>query len=108
MLRHVNSHAIVNAAFKAEVDQNGKVLSQPTIVFGGIQKYACRAPQTEQMMVGRNWTDKNLLPQLLTSLQRELVPTITPDGGKVAYRASLILTLFYKVYFLPFYYFLRN
>jgi hypothetical protein len=34
----------------------------------------------------------------LALLQTSLVPTIDPTEGRVAYRSSLILTLFYKFY----------
>lgn len=98
MLRHVNSHAIVNAAFNVQFDSQYKVTSQPMLVYGGVQLYACRANAVEQLLVGRSLTDPSTLSAALTSLQQTLVPTVTPAGGNVAYRSSLILTFFYKYY----------
>ena len=43
MLRHQNSHAIVNAAFSALIDPSSNiVLEQPVIVYGGVLATAMR------------------------------------------------------------------
>jgi xanthine dehydrogenase iron-sulfur cluster and FAD-binding subunit A len=34
-LRHENSHALVNAAFRIQLDQSYKVITQPRVVYGG-------------------------------------------------------------------------
>lgn len=98
MVRHVNSHAIVNAGFRVELDSSYRVTKLPTLAYGGVQKYPCRAEKVEEFLVGRSWSDPATLKYALALLQTSLVPTIDPTEGRVAYRSSLILTLFYKFY----------
>lgn len=45
MTRHVNSHAIINAAFSVLVDSNMRVVEQPLIAYGGIQVLPFEFPQ---------------------------------------------------------------
>eukprot|EP00005_Dracoamoeba_jomungandri_P003978 CAMPEP_0174259192 /NCGR_PEP_ID=MMETSP0439-20130205/8049_1 /TAXON_ID=0 /ORGANISM="Stereomyxa ramosa, Strain Chinc5" /LENGTH=1426 /DNA_ID=CAMNT_0015342987 /DNA_START=78 /DNA_END=4358 /DNA_ORIENTATION=+ len=98
MIRHVNSHAIVNAGFRVSLDSNYKVTEQPTLVYGGIQKYAVRATETEKSLVGKSWTDPDTLKDALDSLQSNLVPTVDTSSREVEYRKSCILTFFYQFY----------
>jgi len=43
--------------FRIELDSSFRVTKQPTLVYGGVQKYPCRAIETERILVGRVWTD---------------------------------------------------
>jgi xanthine dehydrogenase iron-sulfur cluster and FAD-binding subunit A len=54
-----------------ELDSNLRVTKQPTLAYGGVQKYPCRAEDVEKFLVGRSWTDPGTLkctPSLLTLL----------------------------------------
>lgn len=112
MLRHVNSHAIVNAGthqparsdrantsqyclantkitffipweqkgFRIELDSSFRVTKQPTLAYGGAQKYPCRATKTEQMLVGRVWTDPTTLRGKSLSGWQFLLFLLTPPN----------------------------
>jgi xanthine dehydrogenase/oxidase len=96
-LRHQNSHALVNAGFRAVVNPSTNVIStQPTFVFGGIFPRAARVPKTETYLVGKTLTSQSTLQAVLSVLQQEATPD--PGPGRVAYRNSLATALFYKFY----------
>jgi xanthine dehydrogenase iron-sulfur cluster and FAD-binding subunit A len=69
-LRHENSHALVNAAFRIEVDANYKVVSQPTLVFGGVLEKAARASQTEKALLNQVITDDSTFKNALSVLAK--------------------------------------
>lgn len=96
-LRRVNSHAIVNAAFKVQVDhETGLILPGPVIVYGGIRQYPQRAQKTENELVGKSYMDQLVFKNCLFKLQKELV--VDPLLGKSKYRTLLVKHFFY--YFL--------
>ncbi|XP_058101391.1 uncharacterized protein LOC131245742 [Magnolia sinica] len=96
-LRKVNSHPIVNAAFKIQVDvETGLVLTGPIIVYGGIQPYPQRAQKTEKELVGKSFKDPEVFKKCLSELQKELV--VDSSFGQSKYRAFLMNYFFY--YFL--------
>lgn len=94
-LRHVNSHAIVNAAFKISTYSNGLVDGQPVFVYGGIADRAVRMTQAEQAIQGKI-LNQTTLQSICSILDKEVTPT--PGPGKVAYRRSLITSLFFKFF----------
>jgi xanthine dehydrogenase iron-sulfur cluster and FAD-binding subunit A len=92
MRRHQNAHAVVNAGFSVAV-RGRTVGAAPVIVFGGILPGPARAPKTEALLVGKDWSAKATLAAALASLAAELVPDARPD---VATRRALVSSLFYK------------
>jgi len=103
MRRHQNSHAYVNASFRLKLDDNFKVLSPPSLVFGGIGPYTVQASKTSQFLVGKSLNKEETLKGALASLQAELVPDHPPEAASREYRQTLALGLFFKavVSFLP-------
>jgi xanthine dehydrogenase/oxidase len=96
-LRQVNSHAIVNASMRAVVDPTtGRVLSQPTIAYGGVALVQQRMTAVEQAMVGMLVTDQIAFQALCTQLSSLLVPD--PSLPRAAYRKSVALNYFYKFF----------
>lgn len=96
-LRHQNAHALVNAAMCITVDPSSFiVLSQPSLIFGGISQHPIHAQKTEQFLTGNTLTNSSTLSQACSILQQELVPDLAP--GKVAYRNSAACSFFYKFY----------
>jgi len=69
-------------------------LSQPTIAYGGVGPYACRATNTEQFLTGQSLTSSTVLQSALSVLGQEMV---AQGPLKTAYRQSLVFSYFYKV-----------
>ena len=40
-----------------ELDSSYRVTKLPTLAYGGVQKYPCRAEKVEEFLVGRPWSD---------------------------------------------------
>jgi hypothetical protein len=43
--------------FRVELDSSYRVTKLPTLAYGGVQKYPCRAEKVEEFLVGRSWSD---------------------------------------------------
>ncbi|PNF21140.1 hypothetical protein B7P43_G05076, partial [Cryptotermes secundus] len=98
MPRAQNAHAYVNAGFlfKINVNDSGKVLAKPTIVFGGINPEFIHASNTESYVNGKNLFDRKILRTALKILDTELHPDhVLPDASP-EYRKGLAEALFYK------------
>ena len=96
-LRHVNSHAFVNACMTAEVTASGSSVtlqSQPIIAYGGVGAHAMRASNTEAYLVGKNLSESSTLQGALSTLQAEMKPDAAP--GRVQYRSDLVTNYFYR------------
>ncbi|PRP80730.1 hypothetical protein PROFUN_11470 [Planoprotostelium fungivorum] len=92
-LRHENSHALVNAAFRVKVENS--VVSSVSIAYGGVLERTSRASATENYLIGKNMTDPSVVSGAVEVLKREMVP-IPTDNHVEQYRASLVLAFFYK------------
>eukprot|EP01114_Cavostelium_apophysatum_P000968 TRINITY_DN1083_c0_g1_i1.p1 TRINITY_DN1083_c0_g1~~TRINITY_DN1083_c0_g1_i1.p1 ORF type:complete len:1374 (-),score=383.49 TRINITY_DN1083_c0_g1_i1:31-4152(-) len=95
MLRHENSHAIVNAAYSITIDNSGNIGS-PIFAYGGVITTACRMTNAEKAITGMSATSQQTLQSILPMLQNQNV--LDPTQGRVAYRQSLITSLFYKFF----------
>ena len=96
MNRHQNAHAVVNAGFDlggSSGDDGLTAAATPMIVFGGLFPHPTRASKTEALLAGKNIADQATLKLALQSLESEFA-AIT--GKDVAFRKSLIASLFYK------------
>ncbi|CAF0756244.1 unnamed protein product [Brachionus calyciflorus] len=97
MPRSQNAHAYVNAGFRFEIDQNTKkVLSVPSIVYGGISPSFTHAFNTEKYLVGKSLMDESVLIGAFEILNSEIKPNDDPVLASPQYRVSLALSLFYK------------
>lgn len=98
MPRAQNAHAYVNAGFlfRMKVNDGGKVLGKPTIVYGGINPQFIHASNTEAYVNGKNLFDRKILRTALKILDAELHPDhVLPDASP-EYRKGLAAALFYK------------
>ena len=105
MRRHQNAHAVVNAGFSIATktaaasepgDDNANALlvsGTPVICYGGIVSFPARAPKTEALLVGKDWSKLSTLSLAITSLESELVPD---SRASPEYRKSLLGSLLYK------------
>eukprot|EP01043_Picozoa_sp_COSAG02_P009806 COSAG02_NODE_337_length_24268_cov_7.498738_8_plen_716_part_00 len=101
MRRHQNAHAVVNAGFSIATtaasgpgDDNALLVSgTPVICYGGIVSFPARAPKTEALLVGKDWSKLTTLSLAINSLEAELVP----DGrASPEFRKTLLGSLLYK------------
>lgn len=86
------------------------VISQPTLVYGGVLGYAIRMTNTEKYLIGKKVTDPTTLKTALQILQNvctfqrttsnSIFQETNPDPGpgRVAYRKSLVTAFFYKFF----------
>ena len=83
----------------AEIDpeNNYKILSKPTVVFGGINPTFTHATETENFLMNKNMNDHDMFQQALKTLEAELDPEYDPVLAAPEYRKQLALGLFYKV-----------
>jgi len=96
--RTQSSHAYVNAAFRAKV-QNGEFASKPCLVYGNISSQKLRASATEDLLNGKP-VNKATLSEAVTRLEAEL----QPEGGddplmpSAEYRMAIAKNLLYKFF----------
>eukprot|EP00958_Prasinococcus_capsulatus_P022988 scaffold3319_cov427-Prasinococcus_capsulatus_cf.AAC.17 len=92
-LRKQNAHAIVNAAFYAELDTMGQ-FSDTLLVYGGVRPGLCIARETQRSLQGQSSTSDAVLQAALATLATEVV---AEDGDRdAAYKSQLVASLFYK------------
>ncbi|XP_023247177.1 xanthine dehydrogenase-like [Copidosoma floridanum] len=96
MPRAQNAHAIVNAGFLFKLDDGGKVLKRPNIIFGGIRPEFLHAVKTEEFLEEKCIFDIRALKQALHILDSELNPDHVLPDYKPEFRKLLALCLFYK------------
>jgi xanthine dehydrogenase/oxidase len=94
MLRHQNSHAIVNCAVRLTVDPATSKVTDARVAFGGIWSYCGRCPGAEQALVGAVPGPASLAAAL-AAVREGCVPD--PNQPRVEYRARTALAVFYKM-----------
>lgn len=95
MPRAQNAHAYVNAGFRIDTDDDGRVRSA-RLCFGGIEPQFTHAERTEKALVGRELHTDRTLQLALRTLRDELhADWVLPDAAP-AYRTQLALALFYR------------
>ncbi|KPJ06623.1 Xanthine dehydrogenase [Papilio machaon] len=96
MPRSQNAHAIVNAGFLFNLDQNTGTIKETSIVYGGIAPDFVHAQRTEAILIGNDIFTDEILQRALTTLSEELIPVEAPPEPSAAFRKMLAITLFYK------------
>jgi len=94
-IRHVNAHALVNAALSFTL--NGTTIVAAVIVYGGIAAHAVRMGATEAYLIGKDITSSTVFQAALKVLQTEIQQKIVSDE-RTAYRTSVALAFFYKFF----------
>ncbi|RZF35328.1 hypothetical protein LSTR_LSTR003768 [Laodelphax striatellus] len=96
--RTQNAISYVNAGFLFQLDREKKcrVMSKPSIVFGGISKTFIHASNTEKYLLGKNLLDNKTLQGALTILSNEVNPDVDVLDASTSYRKGLAIILFYK------------
>ncbi|KAL9892420.1 xanthine dehydrogenase rosy [Glossina fuscipes fuscipes] len=87
--------AIVNAAINVFFKSNTDRVERIYMAFGGMAPTTVLAPRTSELMIDQKW-DQNLVERVAESLCSELPLSPSAPGGNIAYRRSLVISLFFK------------
>ncbi|XP_072043501.1 xanthine dehydrogenase/oxidase-like, partial [Amphiura filiformis] len=93
---HVDT-AIVNTAFRLQLDEDTKTIQDICLVYGGVAATTKIATVTANRLIGKKW-NKDILAEAYDGLVKELALDPGAPGGMVEYRHSLILSCFFKFY----------
>lgn len=87
--------AIVTAAFRILLDANGLV-EQAAFAYGGMAPTTVFASKSQQMLLGRRWSDQSTLTAALDCLESEMRLSYDVPGGMAQYRSTLTCSLFLR------------
>jgi xanthine dehydrogenase/oxidase len=94
--RFQNAHAVINAGFRFEVQND--VIVKAIMVFGGVSRIAIRASETERSIEGLKWTMatfSNALKVLDQEIESRMI-AMEDEGISEAFRRSLAVGIFQK------------
>ncbi|KAL0419584.1 UNVERIFIED_CONTAM: Xanthine dehydrogenase 1 [Sesamum radiatum] len=91
--------AIVNAGMRVYLEEKDQkwVVSDASIVYGGVAPYSVSANETRKFLMGKHW-NKEMLQVALKVLEKDIVLKEDAPGGMVEFRKSLILSFFFKFF----------
>ncbi|XP_027077855.1 xanthine dehydrogenase 1-like isoform X1 [Coffea eugenioides] len=91
--------AIVNAGMRVLLEQRDTkwVVSDASIVYGGVAPVPLFAYKTKLFLIGNTWS-KELMQDALEVLQEDIVLKENAPGGMVEFRKSLTLSFFFKFF----------
>ncbi|KAH6770040.1 xanthine dehydrogenase 1 [Perilla frutescens var. hirtella] len=89
--------AIVNAGMRVCLEEKDQkwMVSDASVVYGGVAPYSISANETKKFLIGKNW-NKELLHGALQVLEKDIILKDDAPGGMVEFRKSLILSFFFK------------
>ncbi|KAK4419558.1 Xanthine dehydrogenase 1 [Sesamum alatum] len=91
--------AIVNAGMRVCLEEKDQkwVVSDASIVYGGVAPYSVSANETKKFLIGKHW-NKEMSQGALKVLEKDIVLKEDAPGGMVEFRKSLILSFFFKFF----------
>ncbi|XP_038698564.1 xanthine dehydrogenase 1-like isoform X2 [Tripterygium wilfordii] len=91
--------AIVNAGMRVCLEEKGDalVVSDASIVYGGVAPLSLSARKVKEFLIGKNW-GQELLRGSLKVLQADIFLHEDAPGGMVEFRKSLTLSFFFKFF----------
>ncbi|CAE1322991.1 XDH [Acanthosepion pharaonis] len=95
--RREDDIAIVNAGFRVKFKDDSHVVSDISLVFGGMRPITAMATKAMEKAIGRKWDDM-LVTDMCDWLTTEL--PLSPDvpGGMARYRQTLCSSFFFKFF----------
>ena len=97
--RSVMSHALVNAAFKVDLDAASNTITGGVIIaIGGVLAQPTRITAIETALVGQKTTSMTFFQSLCTQLKTFLQTNIAPAGGRTTYRIQTAVNYLYKFF----------
>jgi xanthine dehydrogenase/oxidase len=95
--RREDDIAIVTAAFNIILEQGSDIVKDISIALGGMGPKTILAEKTQNSIKGLKWNN-DLLEIATKNLADECELEADAPGGMIAYRKSLVSSLFYKAY----------
>nr|XP_022914971.1 xanthine dehydrogenase/oxidase-like [Onthophagus taurus] len=95
MPRAQNAHAIVNAAFLVQLDENS-IVESARVAYGGINPTFIHATKLEAIVKDKKLFDNDSLQLCYKTLDEELKPDYVLPDPKPEFRKGLAIALFYK------------
>ncbi|XP_030952355.1 xanthine dehydrogenase 1-like [Quercus lobata] len=91
--------AIVNAGMRVHLEEKAEmwVISDASIVYGGVAPLSLSALKTKEFLIGKCW-NQELLQDALKILQKDIIIKEDAPGGMVEFRKSLTLSFFFKFF----------
>ncbi|KAM3693300.1 hypothetical protein ACJW30_08G155200 [Castanea mollissima] len=91
--------ALVNAGMRVHLEEKGEkwVISDASIVYGGVAPLSLSALKTKEFLIGKCW-NQDLLQDALKILQKDIILKEDAPGGMVEFRKSLTLSFFFKFF----------
>ncbi|XP_004291798.1 PREDICTED: xanthine dehydrogenase 1-like [Fragaria vesca subsp. vesca] len=91
--------AIVNAGIRVHLEERGEdiVVSDASIVYGGVAPLSLSATRTKDFLIGKIW-NQELLQGALKVLQKDVILRDNAPGGMVEFRKSLTASFFFKFF----------
>lgn len=91
--------ALVNAGMRVHLEEKGEkwVISDASIVYGGVSPLSLSALKTKEFLIGKCW-NQELLQDALKILQKDIIIKEDAPGGMVEFRKSLTLSFFFKFF----------
>lgn len=91
--------ALVNAGMRVHLEEKGEkwVISDASIVYGGVAPLSLSALKTKEFLIGKCW-NQELLQDALKILQKDIIIKEDAPGGMVEFRKSLTLSFFFKFF----------
>lgn len=87
--------AIVTAAFRVRLDEEGKV-DTISLAYGGMAPTTVLSNATQAVLEGQKWYDSRTLESGLQSLRKEFNLDFGVPGGMATYRVTLALSFFFR------------
>lgn len=91
--------AIVNAGMRVHLEEKNEkwIVSDASIVYGGVAPLSICALKTKEYLIGKKWT-QDLLQGALKILEDDILLKEDAPGGMVEFRKSLTLGFFFKFF----------
>ncbi|XP_077010735.1 aldehyde oxidase 4-like [Tamandua tetradactyla] len=95
--RQENAFAIVNAGMSVKFEDGTNIIKELKMFYGSVGTTTVSASQTCKQLIGRPWDDHMLSDACRLVLDEIYIPP-GAEGGMVAYRRALIISLLFKFY----------
>lgn len=97
--RREDDIALVNAGMRVYLREaeGHQIISDVSIVYGGVAAVPFRASKTENFLTGKKW-DSGLLDDAFNLLKEDITLSENAPGGMIEFRRSLTLSFFFKFF----------
>ncbi|XP_034155428.2 aldehyde oxidase 1 isoform X1 [Pangasianodon hypophthalmus] len=95
--RKANALATVSAGMRVWFNHGSDVVRDMSVYYGGVGAHTLSAENTTRHVIGRSWSEATL-SEAYTALLDDVTLGASAPGGKVVFRRSLTLSMFFRFY----------